>query len=75
MPAVRLPEPFNHPDWYFEPKWDGVRAIAYQSGPRTSWLNIRNPTYSQAWNRQQIPQSRLEVLPPPSSVRAELALV
>jgi bifunctional non-homologous end joining protein LigD len=24
-----LPEPFDHPDWFFELKWDGFRAIAY----------------------------------------------
>jgi bifunctional non-homologous end joining protein LigD len=26
---ARLPEPFDHPDWLFELKWDGFRALAY----------------------------------------------
>jgi len=29
MPLARLPEPFNHPDWIFELKYDGWRALAY----------------------------------------------
>lgn len=29
MLATRRPDPFSDPDWAFEPKWDGVRAICY----------------------------------------------
>jgi bifunctional non-homologous end joining protein LigD len=29
MPLARLDRPFDHPDWIFEPKLDGFRAIAY----------------------------------------------
>ena len=29
MPLGRLPEPFDHPDWVFEIKYDGFRALAY----------------------------------------------
>jgi hypothetical protein len=29
MPLVRLPEPFDSPDWIFEIKYDGFRALAY----------------------------------------------
>jgi bifunctional non-homologous end joining protein LigD len=29
MPLVRTAEPFDHPDWLFELKWDGFRAVAY----------------------------------------------
>jgi len=29
MPLARLPEPFSHPDWQFEVKYDGFRALAY----------------------------------------------
>jgi bifunctional non-homologous end joining protein LigD len=25
------PEPFDHPDWFFEPKYDGFRGILYSS--------------------------------------------
>jgi bifunctional non-homologous end joining protein LigD len=28
MLATPVPEPFDHPDWIFEVKWDGYRAIA-----------------------------------------------
>ena len=28
MLATSLAEPFDHPDWLFEIKWDGYRAIA-----------------------------------------------
>src|SRR5215472_14909589 len=27
--AHRRPEPFSHPDWLFEIKWDGFRSLAY----------------------------------------------
>jgi bifunctional non-homologous end joining protein LigD len=29
MPLSRLAEPFSHPDWIFEIKWDGFRALLY----------------------------------------------
>jgi hypothetical protein len=29
MPLVWRREPFDHPDWIFEIKHDGFRAIAY----------------------------------------------
>jgi bifunctional non-homologous end joining protein LigD len=29
MPLARLRAPFDHPDWIFEPKLDGFRAVAY----------------------------------------------
>jgi bifunctional non-homologous end joining protein LigD len=29
MPLVRRAEPFDHPDWIFEAKLDGFRAVAY----------------------------------------------
>lgn len=29
MPLTRAPGPFSHPDWIFEVKWDGFRALAY----------------------------------------------
>jgi hypothetical protein len=32
MPLARLDAPFEHPDWIFEPKMDGFRAVAYVEG-------------------------------------------
>jgi hypothetical protein len=29
MPLARFDAPFEHPDWIFEPKLDGFRAVAY----------------------------------------------
>lgn len=29
MPLVRIPEPFDHPDWLYEIKHDGFRALAH----------------------------------------------
>ncbi len=29
LPLVRRPAPFSHPDWLFELKYDGFRALAY----------------------------------------------
>jgi hypothetical protein len=29
MPLARLDRPFDHPDWIFEPKLFGFRAVAY----------------------------------------------
>jgi ATP-dependent DNA ligase len=32
MPLVRIPAAFHHPDWLFEVKYDGFRALAYVEG-------------------------------------------
>jgi len=32
MRLLRIPEPFDHPDWIFEPKMDGFRALAHVKG-------------------------------------------
>ena len=40
MLAQSAPAPFNSDDWFFEIKWDGVRAIAYVSD--TLSLKSRN---------------------------------
>jgi bifunctional non-homologous end joining protein LigD len=29
MPLGRVRQPFSHPDWIFEIKWDGFRSLAY----------------------------------------------
>jgi hypothetical protein len=29
MPLGRIREPFSHPEWLFEIKWDGFRSLAY----------------------------------------------
>jgi hypothetical protein len=32
MRLLRIPEPFDHPDFLFEPKLDGFRALAHVRG-------------------------------------------
>jgi ATP-dependent DNA ligase len=29
LPVAKRPHPFSHPDWFFEIKWDGFRALLY----------------------------------------------
>src|SRR3972149_10851707 len=43
--AKLIDEPFDDPDWVFEPKWDGVRTIAIvrrQGAERSVSLQSRN---------------------------------
>jgi len=46
MLAEPAKEPFNDPEWIFEPKWDGIRIIAYVQGERVRLLsrNLQNFT-------------------------------
>ena len=32
MRLLRIPEPFDHPDWLYEVKFDGFRALAHVNG-------------------------------------------
>ena len=36
MPLAQLRAPFDHPDWLFEVKYDGFRALAYLRQSRVS---------------------------------------
>jgi bifunctional non-homologous end joining protein LigD len=42
MLATRREEPFDDPDWVFEPKWDGVRALAV-CGEDTRIVSVPGP--------------------------------
>ena len=48
MPLVRLPEPFDHPDWLFEVKHDGFRALAHVTG-HSCELRSRNGHTFKHW--------------------------
>jgi ATP-dependent DNA ligase len=39
MPLQRRPEAFDHPDWLFELKYDGFRALAIMQSGRTQFLS------------------------------------
>ena len=45
MPLAFLREPFDHPDWLFEPKLDGFRALAYIEGGRCKLVSRRGNAY------------------------------
>ena len=49
MPLARFDAPFDHPDWIFEPKLDGFRAVAYV-GHGACRLVSRNGNAFQTFN-------------------------
>ena len=48
MPLVRLPEPFDHPNWLFEVKHDSFRALAHITG-HSCELRSRNGHTFKHW--------------------------
>jgi bifunctional non-homologous end joining protein LigD len=47
MPLVRAPEAFDHPDWVFELKHDGFRALAIVDRYRARFLSRRGHEFAQ----------------------------
>jgi hypothetical protein len=45
MPLSSVREPFDDPDWIFEPKWDGFRALAYIDGHHCRLVSRRDNIY------------------------------
>jgi ATP-dependent DNA ligase len=45
MPLGRRREPFDHPEWLFELKYDGFRALAYVDGGGAKLVSRRNLEY------------------------------
>ena len=45
MTLSRRLEPFNHPDWLFEIKHDGFRALAYVQGNQCQLVSRRGNVY------------------------------
>ena len=45
MPLLRLPEPFDHPDWLFEVKHDGFRALAHIDGHHCDLVSRNGHTF------------------------------
>jgi bifunctional non-homologous end joining protein LigD len=48
MRPLRIPHPFDHPDFIFEPKIDGFRALAYVEGHRCRLVS-RNGHEFKSW--------------------------
>jgi bifunctional non-homologous end joining protein LigD len=47
MRLLRLPEPFDSPDFIFEPKLDGFRALAHVRGHRCELVSRNGHTFKQ----------------------------
>jgi bifunctional non-homologous end joining protein LigD len=47
MPLLRAPAPFDHPDWLFELKHDGFRALAVIEGHRCRLVSRNGHAYGQ----------------------------
>jgi bifunctional non-homologous end joining protein LigD len=45
MPLERRREPFDHPEWIFELKYDGFRALAFVTGGGTKLVSRRGLDY------------------------------
>src|SRR6266536_2395706 len=45
MPLERRREPFDHPDWLFELKYNGFRALAFVTGGGTKLVSRRGLEY------------------------------
>jgi len=43
-------EPFDHPDWQFEIKWDGFRMIACLDGGNASLKSRNNADYTERFS-------------------------
>ena len=42
---VQQPDPFDHPDWLFEVKFDGFRALAYVEAGGCELVSRKGKTY------------------------------
>jgi ATP-dependent DNA ligase len=45
MPLASLNAPFDHPDWIFELKYDGFRALAYIDSGQCWMVSRRGTAY------------------------------
>lgn len=58
MLATSIEEPFDNPDWIFEIKWDGYRAIAFIDKGRVQFVSRnQNDLTGQYSDLSEIPQS------------------
>jgi hypothetical protein len=48
MRLLRIPEPFDHPDWLYEVKFDGFRALAHVTGHQCQLVS-RNGHRFKSW--------------------------
>ena len=48
MRLLRIPKPFDHPDWLYEVKFDGFRALAHVTGHHCQLVS-RNGHVFKSW--------------------------
>jgi len=53
MPLLKRRAPFHHPDWYFEVKWDGFRALARIDHGRTKLISRNGNAFASFQELQQ----------------------
>ncbi|MEC3879637.1 DNA ligase D [Parapedobacter sp. 10938] len=46
MLATLVDEPFDNPDWEYEVKWDGYRALAFRHGKQTALKSRNNKSFA-----------------------------
>jgi bifunctional non-homologous end joining protein LigD len=66
MPLIRVAEPFDHPDWLYELKHDGFRALAHVEGHHCKLESRRHHVYT------QFPQLQVEIA---HAIRAHSAVL
>lgn len=78
MPLRRIREPFSHPDWIFEVKWDGFRSLALVDHGECKLISRKGndfksfPALNEAIPRELLTQSAvLELASPSVSVHQE----
>jgi ATP-dependent DNA ligase len=54
MRLLRIPDPFDHPAFIFEPKLDGFRALAHIRGHRCELVS-RNGHVFKYWPQRALP--------------------
>jgi len=57
-------EPFDDPAWYFEPKWDGIRALAFVRGGKARQVQLLNRSLRPVQDRYPELREALRRLPP-----------
>jgi bifunctional non-homologous end joining protein LigD len=61
MLATLTDEPFDHPDWLFELKWDGYRCLAYLKNKQVELRSRKNISYNKEYSDVLAALQKLEL--------------
>ncbi len=61
MLATLVNKPFDHPEWFFEIKWDGYRILAFVDHKRVKLYSRNHQDYTQAFAEIAAVLARLDV--------------